>query len=1847
MPTEYQDIQQNNYSEKSYLEKTVKIGAAVAVLNMAENIFKIHSGKLSSLLKGEGNAKTFLKLANTVVAANAVNTDEDTKETFLAATTVGAAMVGFSVFRSHAINNIENYYGGLVSVRNAINNFSKAGAGLGVETIQKIKESESAAEALLSSINIFKKSKAYIVYEKFKAVKQTENNLFNIIKSGYESDPNYQDYFKAREKLNDTFGTVNLDSGFFNFWGRYAKNSKNGIGVDAEKLFKENTNVSFFKSLSEDIQKESDNISEVSDIFYSEMRKNTLTKFGDVFQNLNQKQKDLVLKTFSNNWDEVSQEFINSDTLSNLRAMEFKNQILKQDHSIQQLYEKNQAIKGSTIGEIYKASSLEEKESIKKIIGDKNLDFIKDIKLSSNIITKNGKIYDISFFDFDRMSFDIAKVLEDSFRPVFIMNGKLSSFSPLSVLGLKEKGVRELNKEAISFIRNDIDYAKSIANAEKLVEKLDTYTKLNLHARASFAESENLFEAAQKETSSVIHLMPEDTAKQFKKELEQKIAFLRREAEFEKNELRQYVKGEEVDKRILDFNIKQFHSSSEGKHIIDYNMKEVSKNNIGQFIQDEELFLKQNGKFVKQEGKFHIDFSDAAKEHLSKRNEVSFTEERLGYGKFIEKEIPLEYDWDILKTLIQQGSYKEAFNEIKNSDINFLNTIFNGEKIIAKQISGVVYDPLKFRHELSKLEDLKQTVEGRDITLLNLIETIKTQRIREYERFNKEVDTLYQDISSIYMSKANTLMMDLNNNRAFGSAFFAEADMLYDPSNFNQDRILNMTSEQLLKSTRRASETIVSSGIKDDNATRILKNIEELYQFKQGEEIAITKLIKGAKVKSMFDLSSRDLRGLSDFDKESFYKQLFVKEHFKTVDDKIFSNYVPQLEKNLIYNKEYAFNKIQRRAYNIGEGVIIKTFGSSIDMQKGILNVLKTLKEDLLETKSVNGLTMNANHWLDRLEDTLGGIGIGKMNPHNNKQFMQHFYNIFKKRLIPMYLAYEAYNMIDSAIDASLDDDTPFLGAGLTGAIAKTLAATRIGVQMLMENTGIVGAARAIEKHFPGLALPFNLTSSSEYLKEVYFEGKLEEVKKNRFWFFGGRQNGEGRDFNYWRPHLLYIAQHRDSGIYRNKTEKFFRNDFAITAIPWKLFDPYFEEKVSAFERPYPISEQLFTHVPVIGGMLNATVGQLIKPTKKIRAEEWDVGENKILNPKYRSGGNDPKFLDYNFRDDIFKGANDAWEDAKTWSGMPGYLASVFQEKITGKKSSYQNDSTLASLDQATGLVNGYYDLDLGGMFGHTEGIRRILISNRYKQSFLNPLKNNMPDWMPNNYYIDFKHGDPYRITPFAQYLLPGKTYKENFGLHSDQEYGEYGLLDRLRILSTTAPFSKEYRQYKMEAEQKLSTMNEKDKAHVLQSFAYAERSGKKDIYERNFTNAKVEQGNIGVKEVRSFNEFVGNDNKRYKLVGLETDMNELSKKYSSDEAASILNQMRSKLYASQSISFFINANPSSRVKTDNNGEYIEIYSKEFNEGLTNQKQNYLSNAAKNKGSVLQKTLEAYQNEYKPFYMEKLFSRKDAFHSWYDENIVTPSFRDWNNPYESFVQPMFDISSEGNLTATTSYLMNNSGRTPFLLPLISSAHWIKGRMFGANEVKRYKKEDDMQTKIEFIEHINAPEGYKGANISSIYDMTGEESISKMKGYLSDSEKNFLPYLANETNSEAREAIMSKASDRLQNVLNAVWYRQEKYVNESAEQPTYNELPVYTNMPNVQLTNDAVLNETIIKKILGKKMNSFESKILSKYGNNNYDWHNKGNLNSQVEYVLRNRLNAKTSTLSSITPYNQLKLYNDN
>ena len=52
---------------------------------------------------------------------------------------------------------------------------------------------------------------------------------------------------------------------------------------------------------------------------------------------------------------------------------------------------------------------------------------------------------------------------------------------------------------------------------------------------------------------------------------------------------------------------------------------------------------------------------------------------------------------------------------------------------------------------------------------------------------------------------------------------------------------------------------------------------------------------------------------------------------------------------------------------------------------------------------------------------------------------------------------------------------------------------------------------------------------------------------------------------------------------------------------------------------------------------------------------------------------------------------------------------------------------------------------------------------------------------------------------------------------------------------------------------------------------------------------------------------------------------------------------------------------------------------KEFNDNFDNKKQNYLVNAANKKGSIFQKTLEAYQNEYNHFIWKNYLAEKMLF----------------------------------------------------------------------------------------------------------------------------------------------------------------------------------------------------------------------------------------------------------------------------
>lgn len=148
--------------------------------------------------------------------------------------------------------------------------------------------------------------------------------------------------------------------------------------------------------------------------------------------------------------------------------------------------------------------------------------------------------------------------------------------------------------------------------------------------------------------------------------------------------------------------------------------------------------------------------------------------------------------------------------------------------------------------------------------------------------------------------------------------------------------------------------------------------------------------------------------------------------------------------------------------------------------------------------------------------------------------------------------------------------------------------------------------------------------------------------------------------------------------------------------------------------------------------------------------------------------------------------ARDARYSAKELGGIYGFLG----EKIFG-------DNTYifryANATDMTSFSRGFWDANIGGLGGGFMEIARRFFPNTDKSRVsYNPLRNNMPDWIPDTYH----YGDPYVEIPKGEMRLPGKGYEAMYDLHPDR-FGRYGAFDRYKILADIAPNSTEFKKWK------------------------------------------------------------------------------------------------------------------------------------------------------------------------------------------------------------------------------------------------------------------------------------------------------------------------------------------------------------------------------------------------------------------------------------------------------------------
>jgi hypothetical protein len=350
----------------------------------------------------------------------------------------------------------------------------------------------------------------------------------------------------------------------------------------------------------------------------------------------------------------------------------------------------------------------------------------------------------------------------------------------------------------------------------------------------------------------------------------------------------------------------------------------------------------------------------------------------------------------------------------------------------------------------------------------------------------------------------------------------------------------------------------------------------------------------------------------------------------------------------------------------------------------------------------------------------------------------------------------------------------------------------------------------------PGAIIP---DKTSEELERIYSGEDEVAVRKGRFWELG-RTPYEGGKIEYFRPHWFpRLLQ----GSYR---KSMYGEDEPSPIFQW--FKENFTsqmEREHYRDRPYPITGTAFEDIPILGPLLGATIGRIIKPPQLMHADEWTgeglkkggtLAEQQLFNElKDNSSFNDLTREGQVLRTpgrlgeipdqpgDLSRGVpvnpnslrQVAGEQAyrlSELSGLVGFSLSSIKGMITGEEEFFDQEESLQSARRMYGAERSFWDLNMGGAAFTNELFRRLLPHRRRQIEEYNPIRNTMPEWLPGSgdRSADFLHGDPFIKIQEGELRLPGEGYAARFPELEGVHPKDYPLIHQFKILSDIAPYS-------------------------------------------------------------------------------------------------------------------------------------------------------------------------------------------------------------------------------------------------------------------------------------------------------------------------------------------------------------------------------------------------------------------------------------------------------------------------
>lgn len=283
----------------------------------------------------------------------------------------------------------------------------------------------------------------------------------------------------------------------------------------------------------------------------------------------------------------------------------------------------------------------------------------------------------------------------------------------------------------------------------------------------------------------------------------------------------------------------------------------------------------------------------------------------------------------------------------------------------------------------------------------------------------------------------------------------------------------------------------------------------------------------------------------------------------------------------------------------------------------------------------------------------------------------------------------------------------------------------------------------------------------------------------------------EGGRIHYWRMHQLARRKYR-------ALEEVPGSERGLMPAIRSVFNPYWREEASYYDRPYPVTAAPFEEVPLVGPLLAGTVGRWLKPPRLMHTETWQAGmPYEQYGPEFAPGPGmgglpsptplDPYGLAAQVREATYR--------ITEFAGLRGFITqSALFGSLFGGDMPAEQAAVLQPARLGPSITEKFWEAEVGGMMGMNEVFRR-LFPRPERGLEVNPLANRMPRWIPGqDYFVNFRIGDPYSKVPYGEERLPGPGYERLHPEVAGLRYEDYPAFHKYKILADVAPWSKQAR---------------------------------------------------------------------------------------------------------------------------------------------------------------------------------------------------------------------------------------------------------------------------------------------------------------------------------------------------------------------------------------------------------------------------------------------------------------------